>query len=397
MKINYSIIIKNKSRGNKNWTGRIRENGKTLDINLNTDSQAVAQEWLQKARNALLVYNTVAAANNGVVPPEIAAKVIHATKQGQALSSTAYPTIDSVAKEWLRSLIVAGRRETSIDTYTRALRQVIAGHADDSADSLSDPRLVRDILASFAGKSANTRRNYSTTLRELVKYYGETYDQDVKKAVKACVRVSIDEGKVNAWTDLEMTRIINCVRNKDKEAEQQIQTYFSLLAASGMRNTEAFLIEVNDLHDGCLYLRAETTKGRKSRIVPLSEGMFTKLSRMCQGRAGNERIFTKVPSSQAGRHDALRRAIDYCNSICQPQNRIEQQGLHQFRRSAAVMMYKKLDIKTVAAILGHSPTVSLRYYQQAKGQEETLEQVRELLDDSQLRQPTLYEDIIDLL
>lgn len=365
-----------------------------MDIPLHTDSLAVASEWLARAKNALQVYNTIATANNGIVPPEIANKVVHASKQ-VSTSSDSYTTIERVSEEWLRALIVAGRRQTSISSYTRGLRQVLIGIADNRAETLSDPGLVRDVLARFANLKDNTRRNYATILRELIKYYGEAYDKDVHKALKACVRVKIDEGEVTHWTDLEMTRIINCVQHKDKNVEMELQTYFALLAATGMRNTEAYLIEIRDLHDGCIFLRAETTKGRKSRMVPLSEGMYQRLLKLASGRPSTARIFTKVPSTQSGRHLALTRAINHCNSICSPGNEIELEGLHQFRRSAAIMMYQKLDIKTVASILGHSPTVSLRYYQVAKGQDETIEKVREMLDDSQLRQPTMYEDLID--
>lgn len=395
MKISYSIIIKNKSRGNKNYTGRIREGGKTVDIPLHTDSLAVATEWLTRAKNALQVYNTIATANNGIVPPEIANKVVHASKQGIAVSTNNYPTIARIADEWIQSLIVSGRRQTSISSYTRGIKQVINGYAEMNAETLSDPIQIRSMLARFSHLSDNTRRNYSTILREIVKYYGDAYDKDVHKSIKACVRVKVDEEEVSYWSDLEMTRIINCVQHKDKDVELELQTYFALLAATGMRNTEAYLIEIRDLHDGCIFLRAETTKGRKSRMVPLSEGMYQRLLKLASGRPSTARIFTRVPSTQSGRHLALTRAINHCNSICSPGNEIEIQGLHQFRRSAAIMMYQKLDIKTVASILGHSPTVSLRYYQVAKGNEETIEKVREMLDDSQLRQPTMYEDLID--
>lgn len=297
----------------------------------------------------------------------------------------------------MQALLVAGRRHSSVETYRRAVKAVIKDYANDNADRLLDPRVCQAILSRFADRSDNTRRNYSTTLREIVKYYGDAYDVDVGKSVKACARVKIDEQTVTFWTEMEMTRIINCVKHPNEDTENEIRAYFELLAASGMRNTEAFLIEVRDLHDGCLFLRPETTKSRKARTVPLSEGMFHKLFRMSNGRSAQERIFTKVPASQQGRLFALTRAIDEVNRICRPENKIEHSGLHQFRRSAAIMLYKKMDIKTVAAILGHQPAVSLRYYQVARGQEETLEEVRKVLDESELRQPTTWEDVIDYL
>lgn len=390
VKISYSIYVKNKARGGTNWYARIRESNKTLDLNLSTTERPVAESWLAHARQSVSLVNSLE--EQGLpVPPELASKVVHAVKQ-TVQQTVQEVTIQTAIDEYLNHLAVTGRRQTSLDVYKRAYKVIFEGVGTTSLRDL-DSALVTRLLAKFVDRTDNHRRNMANRVRTLLQFVSETYDIDVRKAVKSAASVKVDEKEVRFWTADEMTRIINCTSG------EITKLYFATLASTGMRHTECYLAEFRDLKDGCLVLRAETTKGRKSRTVPLTVDLFARLSKLRAERPLEARIFSGVPSTQSGRHDALQRAITAANRASRPENQIEAGGLHQFRRSAAILLYKSshLDIKTVATILGHSAEVSLKYYQAARGAADTVAAVRAAVEDSGLGLPGQLDDMLDLL
>ena len=171
-----------------------------------------------------------------------------------------------------------------------------------------------------------------------------------------------------------MYHIIEAVKCTDKVMEEQFKVYAWVMASCGSRQGETYELTWNDFHDNCLTFRAETTKGRKERTVPLDLRVVEMLLRM--PRTGSK-IFSAIPKSQAGRYSILERAVKAAGA---PHG-----GLHTFRTSVSRILYRKCkDITAVAALLGHSPEVSMMHYSEARKAEELRTLVDNAYSDEQM-------------
>ena len=166
------------------------------------------------------------------------------------------------------------------------------------------------------------------------------------------------------WGELEMFEVIASVELDDAAKTEQYREYFEVLAAIGSRNTETALLKWRNLNeDISVTFPAEITKAGKTRTVPLPMELYGRLD-MRRGEP-DERVFPLVALSQPARYRVLQKAIAKAG--------VPGAGLHMFRRSRSVLLYKKVrDIKVCASLLGDSEAVALKHYQDAV----TLDEIR---------------------
>lgn len=382
LKISYCVYKKNAKRANAHYYCRVRQNGKTSDIDLKTDNRAVASAWVELRRSEVQRYNQYVLCGERV-PTDLERCIVRVGSAPASTSKAVNILIDALP-EWEKDLRRLGRREKTIATYSRALSVICpetALVADISEDS------TKLWLSKFDGLKSTSRKNYSVILREFVKFCVKRYGTD-REIVDRWDYVKVQHTDKPHWTMQQMYNIINAVTCKDKVAEQVYKAYFWVMATCGSRQSETYDLLWTDFNftgpmTATLTFRAENTKNNTTRIVPLDWRIARLLDLL--PREGS-RIFQGLAKSQAGRYGVLRRAIR--------DSKMPSGNLHTFRHSASWNLYKTThDLKATAQLLGHSPQTALYYYQASREEE----QLRELVDKAYADELSIPSPIDELV
>lgn len=345
----YSIVQKRKDREGAPWYLRVRDGGRIVEeVHLHTKDRKEAELELMKVK----------VAESDGVPEPLDALSVRRTP-GNDGPATGIRIFDG----WERKLRLDGLRETSISRYSRCARYALR----DCPLGALTPDRVRTVMAGTVGLSGSGRRGYANSLRSLFRYMGR---HDLEEALP--VKIRVDETDKPSWTREEMERIVMEVRSDTAARTLQYREYFTLMAQVGSRPTESVEVRWKDLADdgkgnGCLRFSGQFTKSRRERTVPLGFGLYAAL----EARRGRPegRIFDLLPECQATRFSVLRRAL---KRLGLPGN------LKTFRTSVSRILYRKSsDIKAVSQLLGHSPSVALKYYQDSR----SVDDLRELVED----------------
>lgn len=355
--IKYSIIAKNKKVVKiPKLYGRIRAGKRERLVPLGRNMEE-AQKWLKRAQRA---YEEACdlEAEGKPIPPELLARVLTVDSdiRVSAVSSVPVEKAGGTLELWEADMRVRNMRETTIANYLRAVSPMLRGK--DVANM--DAQKVREMVG---GKKVapNTRRFICNALKSLFLFCKR---QDLAEALP---HIKYEQKDRAWWTEEDMDDIIQHVRSDTAERTIEYKDYFRVMATIGSRQGETYLLRWKDLHDGCLTFVAEHTKSRKERTVPIPYDLWSSL----EVRRGNpeDRMFPLVSPSQSRRYRVLRRALDELGL---------DGGLHTFRHSVSMLLYKKCgDLKAVSQLLGHSPQVALQYYQNAR----SVDDLRGLLFD----------------
>lgn len=356
-KITYSIIAKNKKVVKiPKLYGRIRSGKRERLVPLGRNMEE-AQKWLKRARRA---YEEACdlEAEGKPIPPELLARVltVNTDIRVSAVSSAPAEKAGGTLELWEADLRVRNIRESTISNYLRAVSPMLRGKdvATMNAQQVKEMVMLKKV-------APNTRRFICNALRSLFLFCKRT------DLVEALPHIKYEQKDRAWWTEEDMDDIIQHVRSDSAARTIEYKDYFRVMATIGSRQGETYMLRWKDLHDGCLTFVAEHTKSRKERTVPIPYDLWSSL----EVRRGNpdEKMFPLVSPSQSRRYRVLRRALDELGL---------EGGLHTFRHSVSMLLYKKCgDLKAVSQLLGHSPQVALQYYQNAR----SVDDLRGLLFD----------------
>ena len=356
-KITYSIIAKNKKVVKiPKLYGRIRSGKRERLVPLGRNMEE-AQKWLKRARRA---YEEACdlEAEGKPIPPELLARVltVNTDIRVSAVSSAPAEKAGGTLELWEADLRVRNIRESTISNYLRAVSPMLRGKdvATMNAQQVKEMVMLKKV-------APNTRRFICNALRSLFLFCKRT------DLVEALPRIKYEQKDRPFWDSEQLDDIILHVRSDSAARTIEYKDYFRVMATIGSRQGETYLLRWKDLHDGCLTFVAEHTKSRKERTVPIPYDLWSSL----EVRRGNpdEKMFPLVSPSQSRRYRVLRRALDELGL---------EGGLHTFRHSVSMLLYKKCgDLKAVSQLLGHSPQVALQYYQNAR----SVDDLRGLLFD----------------
>lgn len=356
------------------YYARVREDGHTRDIPLHTEDKGVAETWVALRRDEIKRFNQYLLV--GETPP---AGLLDKVDNKVTTDAGKVVTYQRGLEEWEAHMHRRGLRETTIGSYIRAYRVTVP--KDAQITSLDRPTVTKWLARHDKLKSA-TRKLYSCALREFVRFGCSEYGWD-RFLLDDWPMVLVESATKNGWTLQQMTQIINNVRCRNPEVEDSMKAYLWVMATIGSRQGETAQLRWSDYADGKLTFRAEVTKTRKSRTVPL-DPRISRLLDMLPKKS--QYIFEDIPKSQPGRFEVLARAIK--------RSKMPEGGLHTFRHSVARIMYAKCtDITLVANLLGHSPMVSMRYYQEARSPEQLEVLVNDTFKDENML-PTIWDDWI---
>ena len=159
MKIAYNVYLKNKDRKSATWTARIRQDGRTKDINLRTQDRAVAERWLRGAKRALDEYNDAEA--DGKATEELLGRVIRIDDVAVQRKAQGSPVcVREALERYEVELRRRNYRESTISGYMATLKRLYA--QTDAVDTVAD---VDSALRQFDGKSSGARHYYTAIVR----------------------------------------------------------------------------------------------------------------------------------------------------------------------------------------------------------------------------------------
>lgn len=361
MKITICAFKKNAYKlKNPSYYARVKVDGKTRDIPLHTSDKDVADAWVRLRRAEVQRYNDYIVAGEQP-PPDLLDRLIVAQK-GTSEAVSVRTAVDA----WAAHLSRSGKRPATISTYLRAMRNCIDYSLPLTA--LTD-RYINEALRKHDHLKAATRKSYSVTVREFVKFCVKEYGLN-RDLIDCFTFIKVQTEEKGFWTMLEMRRIIDNVQCRDEETTKCYKAYFWLMATTGARQGEAAALEWSDLRDGAVTFRAETTKNNQTRTCPLTLGVLDLINKLPRV---SKRIFAYIGRQQASRYGVLAKAVKKAG--------VRQGGLHTFRHSASMYLYSKIsDIKLVSQILGHNATTALTYYQKTREVEKVSDAITEAYD-----------------
>ena len=339
-KVHYTLVRKNRKRANAPWYLRERRGESVKDVLLGQDRAKAEMELLK----VQLRQKELSASGEPGNPLD--ALAIEQKRASEPLGS-----VGGVLERWEAKRRLEGFREQSIATYGRALRQLIG----DLPVSCLDEKLVAKVMDSVRHLKGSTRHNYAAALKNLFRFLKRP---DLVESVPS---IQPEESEHTWWTRQEMKTIIDAVECREPRRELQFKEYLEVMASVGSRQGETGMLRWKDLDSsGIVTFQGAIKKSRKTRRVPLPFALQSALEAR-RGEPG-ELIFGEIPKDQQGRYALLRRAL----------KKVGLKGcLHDFRRSVSMILYRKGgNLKDVAELLGHSPAVALKFYQQAKSPED---------------------------
>lgn len=384
LKISYSCYIKNKNRPSARYYARVRDSGHVRDIDLATTNKSVADAWVQLRRSEVERYNQYLTLGEEV-PAELEHKIVRVSPHSFAQKgpSKASVSLRVCLDQHEADMRRRGLREQSIRAYMRALAVTVPEGAVLS--DINSKTIVQWLSKHDKLKSA-TRKLYSIALREFYKYLAREYNLSKDLIIDWPVMVKAESAERDYWTMQQMAAIINHVECKNKKTEKEFKAYLWVLATVGSRQGETGLLEWRDFKDGCLTFRAENTKGKQTRTVPLDPRIADMLYRM-QRESKTDLIFGAIPKTQPARFQMLKYAIRRAG--------VPRGGLHQFRHSVSMLMYRTTnDLKATSQLLGHGEQTALRYYQKSRPSEDLRKVVKETYEN-QVLLPTVFDDLIE--
>ena len=146
-----------------------------------------------------------------------------------------------------------------------------------------------------------------------------------------------------------ITRLLNTA---DKKFEDLLVVAFN----TGMRRGELFSLKCEniDFEKGLITLYPYQTKVKRVRYIPVSDRVLEILSKYCEGKRKNQRVFDflKNPNSITHKFKRLKKKAG-----------IKKVRFHDIRHTYALALVKNgFDISEIQQILGHSTIITTKKY-----------------------------------
>lgn len=349
--IAYAAVLKNKGRPCCQYYGRIKQGNQQRLIPLHTKDKKEAELWAVAQRK---LYRQIRELDEaGIpVPEELLAKLLTvnstpvlARKQG----SMGLVSFARVVDEWSGDMALRGRSPRTISLYVRNLGLFFKPH--DTIDMVTVERL-QQIMRSKAGLKSATRRSIAETLRQFCRFIEERYNMPHELA-KSIPNITVVNSPRTCWSREELQSILGFVDHQDPDTKKEYLAYFTLMCAVGSRQGETAELRWEYYRDGCITFPAVSSKGGKSRTVPVPMSVQMLLAELVE-RDGP--MFPRISRvTQASRYAVWAKAV--LAAGCRPG------GLHDIRRSVATWIYRTSgNLQAGAEILGHSPQVAMKHY-----------------------------------
>lgn len=379
IKISYSLWQKNKNRGDTTYWCRVRERGRSpMDVNLHTKSKAQAEAFVMLRKHELDLYNAQLLAGEQADASKLLRRGMPTTPQKGPCKAVS--SLRACLDAWEADLTRRGFSARTVHMYCKSCEYMLKDLSKPV--SALTPELVRKQSTEHDHLRCTTRRSYFVAYREFLKYCIKQYNISpaVLDELPMIRQVHTDRPH---WTIAQAISIINSVSCNSKEVEDCYKTWFWFLLVTGARQGESAALTWDNVNNGIVTFTASTTKGNKTRRVPVEWRVMSMLYKL--PRKG-KLVFSDLAKSQAGRYSVLARAIRRAGAPLG--------GLHTWRHTASTYLYSRTsDIKATAEMLGHSASVALQYYQASRTPDQLRDVVAKAFGDD-LRLPDAMDDLI---
>lgn len=369
--ISYSLWIKNKARGGTLYYARVKERGRPVyDIPLHTPDITIARDWVRLRKDELAMYNHFVRLNEQP-PAEICRRLVR--YDNRLIRCEITQPLSQTLNDYYRYMESKGLRATSLEDSRRCL-EAIFRRAKVPLE-LPAPEITVDfvgrLVQGYNGLSDQSRRGYGSKLRNWISWLIKVDKNGVDPmALDMIPSVKCDKRSHLTWSMEEMMKV--CQHAPDLPTK----AYWLVMATTGARCQELGLARWKDLDGDRLKLRAETTKGRRSRTLPLDHRIVAMLESFRGEVAPESLIFAAVPDSNSKRNAAIKQACLDANVTIGTN--------HTFRHSAARYYFKDkgMDIKDISSLLGHADeATTLAIYLESTAEDVLTSKVQDALVD----------------
>lgn len=273
------------------------------------------------------------------------------------LPSTEVRDNDWILKRFAIDYLAMGRKESTIKQYSDSIRMLLR-ETGKTYDTITAQDII-DYLAirQYRDHIAN---NYKATLmRDFCSFYKWAYkkrhvNEDITRDLEY---VKIRKKQKDRLTDMEVEDM------RDACKDERERAIIDLLLSTGMRVSELAGLNVNDinLQEGTVSIYAEKTCTYRTGFLDVRAKKS--LARYLEVRQGNDAalfVSERAPHTRIKKDNMQR----ICKAIGERAKAHLKTTVHVFRKTFASRLYLKTkDIVLVSKLLGHANTaITIEYY-----------------------------------
>lgn len=186
------------------------------------------------------------------------------------------------------------------------------------------------------------------------------YDDILKRDIFRNIKTPKKERKLpEVLTKAEVHKLLEATNNKKS------RLIISLLYSSGLRVSEAINLKISDLElkEKIGWVRAG--KGKKDRLIILSENLASELENYLQGRSPQELLFPGKSGKMTSRN--IQKIISKASKRAEISKKVSP---HTLRHSYGTHLLEAgVDIRKIQMLLGHSQLSTTQLYTQVSTEE----------------------------
>ncbi|MBA7468820.1 Tyrosine recombinase XerC [subsurface metagenome] len=150
------------------------------------------------------------------------------------------------------------------------------------------PELAKGFLAKYADRKPRTLYRYTQMLRGFMKWYGQPIDD---------IKIKVPKTLPAYTEDSDIEKLLAAIPNKrsHKNCIERDQLLVVLGWRSGLRRAELANLLTRDIHGDSLIVRGG--KGKKDRLIPLTQDVAARLHEFIKAKGRDERVFGLSPES----------------------------------------------------------------------------------------------------
>lgn len=257
------------------------------------------------------------------------------------------PGFSELLDRFERNISVTGRSLSTFSNYSRHIA-AISLHYGKIPTEL-DPEQVHDYLFYLQKKSKTPSQTYFKHtvygLRSLLKGEGLSYDYLHLPAIKHEKRIQAVLSKEEVWRMLKAAKLL------------KHKMLIGLLYGCGLRCMEVRSVRLADLDFDRKQLRVVQGKGKKDRMVPLSEHLIRGLKTYIDAEKPQDWLFGEAKGRAGGEFDSRysQRGVQWViKQTSKVAGILKDVHVHTLRHSFATHLLEDgMDIITLKDLLGH--------------------------------------------
>lgn len=250
-------------------------------------------------------------------------------------------------EDWLR---IHRYSENTIKTYRDALRVFFIFLENKSVNEITN----EDILE--FNKTYILANNYSASYQNQVINALKLFFSKItnrKLDIRAIERPRKTTKLPIVLTENEVIRILNALENVKH------RSMISLIYSAGLRQSELIQLKLKDIDSSAMIIRIEQAKGKKDRIVPLSETVLTLLRDYYKEYKPKEYLF-EGQNGDSYSERSLAAVLEKACTIAGIKKRVT---LHTLRHSYATHLLENgTDLRYIQELLGHKSSKTTEIY-----------------------------------